>query len=1375
MPFIPDRNLFTGPYTGFTDQSGATDAGAPGASSQSFVPNEASYYGLNIPVSSGKRAILGVPLWASEVRFENGGEYVDFAVGFGYPMVPSDELVTVRLLRLSVQGVLVVDAEAGSGFSGDPDIDYVLYPGTEGQQVDPRIEDDLGSLAPAFRGTTYIVFYDFPLHKYGNQGLPLIRAELADVVTDVAEVEEITGFSDSPVGTPIIVDWNTMTMFLFDVETGTPLGDVGYVLVVDLANNEVVSRRPVIYSGGTLPPDTPNFGVNSAPVGYDPGTGYLLVQWGGANTQPVISIDPYSGIIADEFGEPSSSLNDTEDSRIKALYMAPVSTSPAMRDHIMCFGSFVGGGVLSFLRLYENGALRHVYIDPDGDEFGDNSDPHGALKDIITGDPVGVLSNEGGGFGTVYVAREKTVYRITVPEGMEDSTPPTDDANAPVHEPATSGPYGGAYPGAYVDVDEVWDATNLGSTPSDPPTFTATVDLTNDVGDLSASVLSDRVVAYVDYGSARQLDFVEFGGHLNSASLGVNPGFKIVASADGVTWTEVVPLSNNDLVIRNDAVASSANVPTYRNYGVDVSTRFVGVALDQDDYSSAGDLEIVRLQGHGQEGLTDQSGTGGTATDYSGAILQVPLFSVSDNLVIERIMRNSRTGDIVMFVSDVDQPSLHKFLVLRLTDEVLGNPTPDPTATLVEVTAESDWLPFSVAFSETRYTWGNSDISANTLVLPLTTIGGGGSLALLNLRSGTLEEFDVDAWRFSGGALQVDSLQLVDTDFVWNSAGGYLVARWPSSAEFEFSRVRTLTNNGGQYDLADILRWLALEAGYANENIDVSGIDTTVTGSIVLERIAFQDLMRNIARAFQIDIFESEGVIKFVRRARGDSLTIDSDVPEDDLCPVDGGEGGDPGNPIARVTKAAPSDLPDRIELYYLDETTAYSVNSAVAQRTKFPVQTVDGSGEAQELRVPIIMTPQRAGLLTSRMLYELWRGQLTVEFRLPTKYLEQEPSDTLTLTVDGIEYTLKNEETTVNDDNSVSVAARTFALNQADSIEADSPVQRDQAVAGASVSELFVLDVPVLSQADVLGASPGRLHVYSAVVSKGQANWQGGSFWSRDPSGYNFQYENSVQAPWYGVAATVLSRADEHSVDDTGVLTVILKAGTDVPTACTDDDLLEDVNTVLYGAAGRWEVLQFRDVNHVGGQEYELSYLVRGNRATAFATGQHRGGDRVIFLKKPPVVLAPVADVDDQFSVVSFKGVGRRQEVHEVAARKAVMNAWFERMWPPTNLAATLSGSDVVLSWSKRVRVDAPWEDGSGVIPVDPEEDGFEVDILPYPGAVTPIRTVTGLTEPTYTYSQADLLADFGSDIRTLAFRVYHMSTRVGRGMPGETWVDVE
>lgn len=60
-----------------------------------------------------------------------------------------------------------------------------IYSGSETQEPDPALEAELGvGMTPAFRGTCYIVFEDFPLEDFGNR-LPQLSFEVVKTPTEV--------------------------------------------------------------------------------------------------------------------------------------------------------------------------------------------------------------------------------------------------------------------------------------------------------------------------------------------------------------------------------------------------------------------------------------------------------------------------------------------------------------------------------------------------------------------------------------------------------------------------------------------------------------------------------------------------------------------------------------------------------------------------------------------------------------------------------------------------------------------------------------------------------------------------------------------------------------------------------------------------------------------------------------------------------------------------------------------------------------------------------------------------------------------------------------------------------------------------------------
>ena len=89
----------------------------------------------------------------------------------------------------------------GSTISGNNGVKFKIYPGTDDQLPDARIEAELGvGNAPAFRGTCYIMLYDLPLKKYGNSLLGAqVKVEL--IVGDIVPTGLVllsTKYADGP-------------------------------------------------------------------------------------------------------------------------------------------------------------------------------------------------------------------------------------------------------------------------------------------------------------------------------------------------------------------------------------------------------------------------------------------------------------------------------------------------------------------------------------------------------------------------------------------------------------------------------------------------------------------------------------------------------------------------------------------------------------------------------------------------------------------------------------------------------------------------------------------------------------------------------------------------------------------------------------------------------------------------------------------------------------------------------------------------------------------------------------------------------------------------------------------------------------------------
>ena len=108
---------------------------------------------------------------------------------------------------------------------------------------------------------------------------------------------------------------------------------------------------------------------------------------------------------------------------------------------------------------------------------------------------------------------------------------------------------------------------------------------------------------------------------------------------------------------------------------------------------------------------------------------------------------------------------------------------------------------------------------------------------------------------------------------------------------------------------------------------------------------------------------------------------------------------------------------------------------------------------------------------------------------------------------------------------------------------------------------------------------------------------------------------------------------------------------------------------------------------------------------------------------------------------------------------------------YAPVEQAASLSGNDVVLTWTRRTRVGGglgpPAVAFAGEVPISEDSEEYEVDVITTDqGDPSPARSFTGLSTPTVTYTAAQQATDgFTAPISSITIDVYQISAQVGRG----------
>jgi hypothetical protein len=556
----------------------------------------------------------------------------------------------------------------------------------------------------------------------------------------------------------------------------------------------------------------------------------------------------------------------------------------------------------------------------------------------------------------------------------------------------------------------------------------------------------------------------------------------------------------------------------------------------------------------------------------------------------------------------------------------------------------------------------------------------------------------------------------------------------------------------GSLPLGTLLQQYCLAAGYQLTDIDITGMDnSTVIGSIINVTIDLQSLLGQVCELFRVNVVESAGKIKFSKRPRGSSLTLDFTLTDIDLAPLT--NSADDGT-LQDSDRNPSQGIPNAIQVDYIDYDNLCAIGEQYFKRTQFPFSTTPVV-TTLPLSVPIVMHAADALYWAAFCLFDITGGTTTSTMRLGQKHLAAEPGDVFQLTRDdGKSYIMKIEESTLNGDLSMSIVARTFSQYMAQAQPSNIPgLPRDKLVLPPR-PVLYIIDNLLLDPSQDPGDGSQIAYSYDvaapATISRNVGNVYG-------------VIDVCTQNGQVGVLTSALPARPYNvmwQTDTVTTFTFTLSGDSSQISSISNTDFLNGVNTLIVGTFGRWEVILFQNVTHNANGSLTVSNLLRGRRGTDTITGTHQIGDTVLWSPFSRLIF----DVSELNSIEQFK---------TVALGLSDVNAdyltWKSKggplmPWAPSQVAAAYSSSDIVLTWNRRTRLASELHDGDGTTPLGEASELYSVDI--YKAGVV-VRTINGLTSPTATYTAAMQTADSNTGLTSIQVAVYQISAVVGRGYP--------
>ncbi len=549
-------------------------------------------------------------------------------------------------------------------------------------------------------------------------------------------------------------------------------------------------------------------------------------------------------------------------------------------------------------------------------------------------------------------------------------------------------------------------------------------------------------------------------------------------------------------------------------------------------------------------------------------------------------------------------------------------------------------------------------------------------------------------------------------------------------------------------DLGTVVLDILTRSGIDPAVVDVSRITgTNVLGFPITRNTSVKSLLGTLCQAYYFDIVETD--FKLVCVPRGGAIALS--IPEDDL-------GLQSDQHKIEETIAQENDLPLSVTILYADPALDYQQGKALRQRIKRVKKTKNHS----LLEIPLTLTSDFAAQLANRALKTVWQERNSYAFKLwKTQYLVLDPTDIIQFTYEGMPFVarLVKESMGVNlalEINAVSEDASNYITSlTVPGGSGNGFVTKFLNPIGPTL--LFIFDIPLLQDTD---ASPTGSSGYYWGVSSVAEGWPGAAiFASPDGESWNNVGFSNTPLSFGAVFAVLPAPTSPWLWDTVNTITVAMSSGT--LSSTTQLNVLNGANAALLGG----EVIQFQNAVLNANGTYTLSMLLRGRRGTEWECTQHTTGETFVLL----------TGTNLQRNVVSTSLIGIPRQYKAVTITQATDTAQIQvvtlegmdlRPYAPAQLTVTRDGSgNFSISWVRRTRIGGAWLDGSGTVPLSEETEEYNLEVLNASGTI--LRKVIGITSPTYFYTAANVLADYGAPETLVYIRVYQVSAAVGEGFP--------
>ncbi len=528
----------------------------------------------------------------------------------------------------------------------------------------------------------------------------------------------------------------------------------------------------------------------------------------------------------------------------------------------------------------------------------------------------------------------------------------------------------------------------------------------------------------------------------------------------------------------------------------------------------------------------------------------------------------------------------------------------------------------------------------------------------------------------------------------------------------------------------------AILADHGHPAADVTGIEGTVEGYVLDSPTSARDALEPLVGLFDIAVCEEPGGLVFRRTA----ATASDALELDELAFSE-------AEPLVETVRVPDDDLPAEALLSFRDAFAEYQTVSVRSTR-------LGAAGSRQHaLSFSGSLDPAQGRALLDDWLMRSWTQRETATFFTAEPRADVVPGAVIRLPAVGnlSEFLVTGiEEGIVR-----KVTARQIVRGAPSPWNAVTPSGNAGAgiPANGSPHALF-LDLPA-----AVGMGPAQDQFRIAIWQK---PWRRQMLFA-SPEDTGFVARGAVSTPAsLGRLVAALPPGFAGRLDRAGSISVELFDAS--VASVTTSQLLNGANAVaVRSASGTWEVLQFGSAEEVSPGTWRLTELLRGQLGTsdAMMAGAPIGADFVIL---DDAVIPAGLQPSEVGLLLNWRIGPSGGDLSDAGFATVVEAGGIRALLPyaPVHLRGRRSGAGLAMTWIRCGRIDAGrW--AAGEIPLAEEVEQYQVTIATAGGAT--LRTET-VSQPSWLYDAAAIVADFGSLPDEVDVTVRQFSTMVGWGV---------